>query len=64
LGLECKVGLVQRAERILLIGVPSLFVGAGPGGLVLVTAVTLLALGSTVTVVQRFVYVRRITEAR
>jgi CDP-diacylglycerol--glycerol-3-phosphate 3-phosphatidyltransferase len=64
LGLDCKVGLVQRAERILLIGVPSLFVGAGPGGLVLVAAVALLALGSTVTVVQRFFYVRRVTDGR
>jgi CDP-diacylglycerol---glycerol-3-phosphate 3-phosphatidyltransferase len=61
LGLECKVGLIQRAERILLIGVPALLVGAGPGGLVLSGVVALLALGSTVTVVQRFLYVRRVT---
>jgi CDP-diacylglycerol--glycerol-3-phosphate 3-phosphatidyltransferase len=62
LGLDCKVGLVQRAERILLIGIPSLFVGAGPDGLVLQAIVGLLALGSTITVVQRFLYVRRITD--
>lgn len=62
LGLECKVGVVQRAERILLIGIPSLVVGAGPGALVLQTIVALLALGSIVTVVQRFRYVRSVTQ--
>lgn len=61
LGLDCKVGLVQRAERILLIGLPTLFVGAGPGGLVLTAIVALLALGSVITVVQRFMYVYQIT---
>lgn len=62
LGLECRVGVVQRAERILLIGIPSLVVGAGPGALVLQTIVALLALGSIITVVQRFLYVRRVTQ--
>ncbi len=63
LGLECKVGVVQRAERILLIGLPALVVGPGPGATVLLVVVALLALGSTVTVVQRFLYVRRVTAA-
>lgn len=61
LGLDCKVGLVQRAERIILIGLPTLFVGAGPEGLVLTVIVALLALGSVITVLQRFLYVYRIT---
>lgn len=61
LGLDCKVGLVQRAERIILIGAPSLIVGAGPNGLVLQAIVALLTLGSVITVVQRFMYVYRIT---
>ncbi|MGH7561706.1 MAG: CDP-alcohol phosphatidyltransferase family protein [Gemmatimonadales bacterium] len=61
LGLECKVGIVQRAERLLGLGVPSVVVGAGPGGVVLQVIVALLAVLSTVTVVQRFVYVYRIT---
>jgi CDP-diacylglycerol--glycerol-3-phosphate 3-phosphatidyltransferase len=64
LGIDCKVGVVQRAERILLIGVPTAVVGAGPGGLVLQVIVALLALGSTVTVVQRFLYVRRATNGQ
>ena len=61
LGLECKVGIVQRAERLLGLGVPSLLIGAGPGGIVLQVITALLALFSTVTVVQRFLYVYRVT---
>lgn len=62
LGLDCKVGLVQRAERILLLGVPTVVLGAGPDGLVLFWIVTILALASVITVVQRFVYVYQVTE--
>lgn len=61
LGLECKVGVAQRAERIILLGLPTLLVGAGPGGVVLTTVVALLTLLSLITVVQRFVHVHRIT---
>ncbi|HEU4698210.1 MAG TPA: CDP-alcohol phosphatidyltransferase family protein [Gemmatimonadales bacterium] len=59
LGLECKVGIAQRAERILGLGLASLLVGAGPHALVLEAMVGLLALASVITVVQRFVYVYR-----
>jgi len=61
LSLECKVGIAQRAERILGLGIPSLFIGAGPDGLVLLGIVALLAVLSVITVGQRIVYVRRIT---
>jgi len=61
LGLECKVGIVQRAERLLGLGVPSLLIGAGTGGIVLQVITALLAFFSTVTVIQRFVYVYRVT---
>jgi CDP-diacylglycerol--glycerol-3-phosphate 3-phosphatidyltransferase len=57
LGLDCKVGIAQRAERVLLVGIASLVVGAGPHALLLEAIVTLLALASFITVVQRFVYV-------
>lgn len=63
LALECKVGIAQRAERILGLGIPSLFIGAGPDGLVLFGIVALLAVLSVVTVGQRIVYVRGITRA-
>jgi CDP-diacylglycerol---glycerol-3-phosphate 3-phosphatidyltransferase len=59
LGLECKVGIAQRAERILGLGLTSLIVGAGPRALVLEVAVALLAAASVITVIQRFVYVYR-----
>lgn len=61
LGLDCKVGIAQRAERIVLLGVASLAVGAGPRAMVLVVIVGLLAFASVITVVQRFVYVYQVT---
>lgn len=57
LGLDCKVGIAQRAERILGLGVASLVFGAGRGALLLEAIVALLAVASLITVVQRFVYV-------
>lgn len=59
LGLDCKVGIAQRAERILGLGLASLLVGPGPRALVLEAIVALLAVASIITVVQRFVYVYR-----
>ncbi|HZN97718.1 MAG TPA: CDP-alcohol phosphatidyltransferase family protein [Gemmatimonadales bacterium] len=59
LGLDCKVGIAQRAERILGVGLASLIFGAGPHALLLEAMVSLLALASIITVVQRFVYVHR-----
>jgi CDP-diacylglycerol--glycerol-3-phosphate 3-phosphatidyltransferase len=57
LGIDCKVGIAQRAERILLVGLSTLLVGAGPHALLLEAIVALLAAASVITVVQRFVYV-------
>lgn len=62
LGLDCKVGIAQRAERVIGLGIVSLLVGAGPGALVLEGAVALLTIASTITVVQRFVYVHRVAD--
>lgn len=59
LGLDCKVGIAQRAERVVLVGVASLVFGAGPGAVLLEAIVALLAVASVITVVQRFVYVYR-----
>jgi CDP-diacylglycerol---glycerol-3-phosphate 3-phosphatidyltransferase len=62
LGVECKVGIAARAERILLLGVPALLFGAGPWrpGVLLFWIVTALALVSAITVVQRVVHVARV----
>jgi CDP-diacylglycerol--glycerol-3-phosphate 3-phosphatidyltransferase len=59
LGLDCKVGIAQRAERILGLGVASLVAGAGPRALLLEGLVALLAVASIITVIQRFAYVYR-----
>ncbi len=59
LGLECNVGIAQRAERILLLGVPTMFLGAGNNGALLFWIVAVLAVATVVTVVQRVVHVAR-----
>jgi CDP-diacylglycerol---glycerol-3-phosphate 3-phosphatidyltransferase len=59
LGLDCKVGIAQRAERILGLGIASVVFGAGPQALLLEAMVALLAVASIITVIQRFVYVYR-----
>src|SRR5919198_2152778 len=57
LGLTAKVGIAQRAERVLLLGAPTLFFGAGNRGLLLFWIVVILALATSITVVQRVLYV-------
>jgi CDP-diacylglycerol--glycerol-3-phosphate 3-phosphatidyltransferase len=62
LGFECRVGVLQRAERMLGLGVPSLLYGlfdTSPGGWLLFSIVTALALLGMITVVQRIVHVHR-----
>ena len=60
LGIDCKVGIAQRAERILGLGLVSLVFGAALRSQVLLAVVALLAVASIITVVQRFVYVHRV----
>ncbi len=57
LGIECKVGLAQRAERFLGLGVPTLCFGAGPRGILLLVIAAILAVLSWITVVQRVAHV-------
>lgn len=54
LGLECKVGLMTRAERLVLLGIGLLFQGFG----VLVVVMYILAVLTAVTVLQRVLHVR------
>ncbi len=61
LGLTAKVGIAQRAERVLLLGAPTMFLGPGNHGTLLFWIVAGLALATSVTVVQRVLYVARIT---
>lgn len=60
LGLTAQVGIAQRAERVLLLGVPTMFFGAGNQGMLLFWIVVILALATSVTVVQRVRYVARV----
>src|SRR5438128_8733880 len=61
LGLEAKVGIAQRAERFVLLGVPTLFFGAGGEGALLFWIIVVLAGATTITVLQRVVHVARVT---
>jgi CDP-diacylglycerol--glycerol-3-phosphate 3-phosphatidyltransferase len=61
LGFDCRVGIAQRAERILALGAPTLFFGAGPGGLLLLAIVSLMALTSLITIGQRVAHISRIS---
>jgi CDP-diacylglycerol--glycerol-3-phosphate 3-phosphatidyltransferase len=63
LGLDCRVGLAQRAERILGLGAPTLFFGPGKNGYLLLTIVAALGLLAVITIGQRIVHVYRITRA-
>lgn len=60
LGVECKVGIAARAERILLLGLPSVFFGPGPNGALLFWIVVVLAVLAAITVVQRVLHVARV----
>lgn len=57
LGLDCRVGLMPRAERVVLIGGASLFFGSAWDGLVLKVVIALLAVLTNVTAFQRIVWV-------
>ncbi|MGH7537382.1 MAG: CDP-alcohol phosphatidyltransferase family protein [Gemmatimonadales bacterium] len=63
LGLECKVGIAARAERILILGAPTLLFGAGREGRLLLWIIAILALVTTITVIQRIVHVARLVNA-
>jgi CDP-diacylglycerol--glycerol-3-phosphate 3-phosphatidyltransferase len=61
LGIECKIGIMQRAERILL-----LFLGAMIGSIfdifdpAMITALAIIAVFSNITAIQRTFYVKKV----
>ena len=59
LGIDAKVGLMQRAERIVILSVPQAFFGLVLGGWVLAGVVAVLAVTAWITTIQRMLYVRR-----
>jgi CDP-diacylglycerol--glycerol-3-phosphate 3-phosphatidyltransferase len=59
LGIDCRVGLMPRAERVVLIGGASLFFGEMWDGLALKVVIFLLAVLTNLTVFQRIYWVWR-----
>ena len=57
LGIDCRVGLMPRAERVVLLGAASLFFGTAWDGLVLKGVIVLLAVLTNLTAFQRIVWV-------
>lgn len=59
LGLDCRVGLMQRPERVVLIGLASLLFGESWDGYVLKAVIFVLAVLTNLTAFQRIVWVYR-----
>ena len=57
LGLDCTVGVMQRAERVVLLGGGCLFFGLMWDGLVLKIILITLAVATNLTAIQRIVWV-------
>jgi CDP-diacylglycerol--glycerol-3-phosphate 3-phosphatidyltransferase len=63
LGIDAKVGMMQRPERVVLLSAPQAFFGLTLGGLVLAGIVWLLAITAWITAIQRILFVYRTTRA-
>lgn len=64
LGIDAKVGLMQRPERVFLLSAPQALFGLFWSGWVLMGIIVLLAVTAWITAVQRIAFVRRITLAK
>lgn len=62
LGIDAKVGLLQRPERVTLLSAPQAFFGLALDGWVLALIIVLLTVTAWITVVQRVAYVYRATQ--
>jgi CDP-diacylglycerol--glycerol-3-phosphate 3-phosphatidyltransferase len=61
LGLDAKVGMMQRPERVVLLAAPQALFGLALDGLILQSVVVVLAITSWITVWQRIAYVHSMT---
>lgn len=59
LGIECSVGLMQRAERVVLLGLGSLLFGLSWDGLVISGVIVLFAVLTNATAIHRIIWVYR-----
>ena len=62
LGIDAKVGVLQRPERVTLLSAPQAFFGLAFDGWILMFIVTLLSVTAWITAVQRIVFVYRATQ--
>lgn len=58
LGIDAKVGLLQRPERVVLLSAPQAFFGLALDGLVLIGIIVLLTITAWITALQRVAAVR------
>jgi len=63
LGMDCKVGIAQRAERILGLGFSTIVFGSSSGAIPITIVIVILTVLSLITVAQRFAHVRRLANA-
>lgn len=61
LGIDAKVGFLQRAERVVLLTAPQAFFGLALGGYILISVIVLLTVTAWITAVQRIIFVYRAT---
>lgn len=59
LGIDAKVGIMQRPERVTLLSAPQAFFGLALNGWILAVVVATLAATAWITAVQRILFVRR-----
>jgi phosphatidylglycerophosphate synthase len=64
LGIDAKVGMVQRPERVVLLSAPQAFFGLALGGWVLRAVVFIITIGAWITVIQRIAFVYNQTRNR
>lgn len=57
LGLDCTVGMMQRAERVVILGAAAWWFGLDFGGRVLDLAIIVVAVLTNITAIQRIVWV-------
>lgn len=57
LGLDCTVGMMQRAERVVILGAAAWWFGLDFGGRVLDAAIIVVAVLTNITAIQRIVWV-------
>ena len=62
LGIDAKVGVMQRPERIVLLSAPQAFFGLFWNGWVLMGIIVLLSVTAWITAVQRIAFVHRFTQ--